>query len=109
MGFFSQKCEGCEHPILSIYAVNEINDWMMFAVVINSQGEIICTGEHDGYGRIEGYEDAIGWDNTVWHKACWKVAGKPMDYRGESAYAEDQGYFFDNEHDMPEPVDVGVE
>ena len=109
MGFFSQKCEGCSHPILSIYAVNDINDWMMFAVAIGPDDSFV-SGEYDGYGRIEGYEYAVGSDNTVWHKACWKVAGSPMDYRGESAYAEDQGYFFDEgEHDLECPLESAVD
>ena len=47
----------------------------------------------------------MGDRNTVWHKACWRVAGAPMDYRGESAFAPDQGWFFnDPDHDMVEPT-----
>jgi hypothetical protein len=104
MGFFSQNCNGCGHPALSVYAVNGINDWMMHVVVITPTGDII-SGEYDGYGRVAGADYAVGSDNTVWHKACWTVAGKPMEYRGESKYADDQGYFFDDgDHNMDEPV-----
>lgn len=103
MGFFSQKCHGCDHSILSLYSTNDINDWMRFAVSVSPSGEI-HSGEYDGYGRVGGAEDAVGYSNTVWHRACWKRAGCPMEYQGESPYAPDQGYFFnDGDHDMPEP------
>jgi hypothetical protein len=102
MGFFSQLCEGCEHPALSVYATNTINDWMQHVVVILPNGSII-KGDYDGYGRVDGFEDVVGFDNTVWHLACWKQYGSPTDYRGESGFAPDQGYFFDTEHDMEEP------
>jgi len=102
VGFFSQLCESCKHPALSMYSVNGINDWMQYVVVITNDGSVV-KGDYDGYGRVNGFEYAIGANNTVWHQACWRVAGSPTDYRGESKYAEDQGFFFDDEHDMEEP------
>lgn len=102
MGFFSQLCEGCKHPLLSIYSVNEINYWMLNAVAVNPNGSVLV-GEYDGYGRINGWDAAVGNGNTVWHEACWKKAGCPTDYRGESEDAPDQGYFFNDEHDMVRP------
>lgn len=102
MGFFSQLCKGCEHPLLSVYSVNQINYWMLNAVAVTPEGSVII-GEYDGYGRIGDYEYAIGGTNTVWHQACWKQAGSPHDYQGASAHAPDQGYFFDKEHDMVRP------
>lgn len=96
MGFFSQECHGCGASILNPYSCNDINSWMTEAVAITRQGNI-HTGTYDGYGRIDGAEYAIGEYNTVWHKACWEVAGKPLDYKGQSKHAQDQGYFFDDD------------
>jgi len=102
MGFFSQDCEGCGHPLLSEWAVNSVNMWMHHAVVILPNGTMLM-GDYDGYGRINGFDEAVGYGNTVWHLACWKVAGSPTDHRGSSKDSDDQGYFFANEHDMEEP------
>ena len=103
MGFFSQNCEGCGHPMLSWYVVNEINTWMMHGVAIEPDGSIL-KGHYDGYGRLDEHEYAIGDTNTIWHEACWQVAGCPTDYRGASKHAQDQGFFYnDPEHDMAEP------
>ena len=103
MGFFSQLCEGCQHPLLSIYASNHVNDWMRQAVVITPSGSLI-KGEYDGYGRVDGHDAIVGYDSTCWHFACWRAAGSPTEYRGASADAPDQGFFFDTEHDIPEPT-----
>ncbi|ORB77100.1 hypothetical protein [Mycobacterium timonense] len=104
MGFFSADCIGCGHPLLSIQATNKVNAWMNWGVAITPDGSIL-KGRYDGYGRLDCYEYAVGVDNTVWHEACWRVAGSPMDYRGESAHSSDQGWFFaDGAHDMREPV-----
>ncbi len=40
---------------------------------------------------------------TVPSPSYWLVAGSPTDYRGASARASNQGYYFGHEHDMPEP------
>jgi hypothetical protein len=101
MGFFSALCDVCDHPILNPYSVNEINGWMMEAVSISEGGDI-HVGLYDGYGRID-EADAVGFGQTVYHKACWELLGKPLGFYGESAYAPDQGYFFDDEHDVPDP------
>lgn len=107
MGFFSQQCHECRHSILSARATNDINDWMRFAVAITPSGDI-HTGEYDGYGSVGGAEMAVGDCNTVYHRACWEVAGKPMEYRGESPFADDQGWFFnDPDHDMADPRKSG--
>jgi hypothetical protein len=82
---------------------------MIQAVAITPDGSLL-KGEYDGYGSLHSpsgaeFSDAVGHITTVWHRACWEAAGKPDDYRGESAYAEDQGWFFaDGAHDMPEPT-----
>lgn len=112
MGFFSADCTGCDHPLLSDYAVDEINRWMVQGVTIFSDGSLI-KGTYDGFGRydptftslsaVEGFESAL--EGTVWHAACWAVAGSPTDYRGKANPSADQGYFFaDGAHDMSEPV-----
>jgi hypothetical protein len=104
MGFFSQECIDCGHSVLSPYSTNEINKWMSEAVSISKDSKHVHIGTYDGYGRIDEAEDAIGDSQTVWHRACWEVAGRPFDYRGPSPRAKDQGYFFDDgDHDMPDP------
>jgi hypothetical protein len=76
----------------------------MTQVVAIMPGGQLFAGEYDGYGQVGTAEDAVGWDSTVWHKACWIAAGSPTDYQGASDHAPDQGYFFDEgEHDLPEP------
>lgn len=108
MGFFSADCNGCNHPLLSEYATNPINQWMEQGVTIYENGSLI-KGRYDGYGRYampsanEPIEGAL--EGTVWHEACWNAAGSPTDYRGVSPDSPDQGYFFDDgDHDMPEPT-----
>lgn len=103
MGFFSQNCHRCGHPALSIFAADRINAWMVDVVVVTPNGSIL-KGDYDGYGRVDG-RDAIGLDgNTVWHEACWEVAGSPTDYRGPSPHSDDQGWFFDDgAHSIPDP------
>lgn len=111
MGFFSWDCRECGHPMLSKYATNHINNWMRDVVVVEHDGNVV-KGEYDGYGRVGGRELRYGpWeDGTLlnepgcWHKACWELAGKPTDYE-PSPMSEDQGYFFDDEHDMEQPTD----
>lgn len=104
MGMFSWNCKCCGHPALSPEATNEKNRWMSNVVFVESDGSILI-GEYDGYGRVNGRES----DGTpdVYHKACWKLAGRPSDYKGGSKSALDQGWFFDDEdHDMAEPKSV---
>lgn len=110
MGFFSSDCEGCGHPLLAAHVTNSINHWMNYGVAIHPNGTIV-TGSYDGYGSLvdenEEEQQAAGWESgiTVWHQACWQVAGRPPENRGESRSAADQGYFFDDpDHDMTEPA-----
>lgn len=108
MGFFSSLCEGCHHPLLSPMAVDATNAWMSHGVAIGPGGSITA-GVYDGYGRFtdpvtEAQCGPALEQATVWHRACWREAGEPLDYRGESPYAPDQGWFFeDGAHDLPEP------
>ena len=96
MGFFSWNCKKCDHSIKAPYEVPTGWTYMNEAVVILSSGEIIM-GEYDGYGRV-GTQD-ITWDDPeMWHKECWKNAGKP-EYTGASERAQDQGYFYDDPSD----------
>lgn len=103
MGFFSSDCEGCGHPLLSPQATNGINAWMTHGVAILPNGSVL-SGDYDGYGHLDEF-DCVGMEpSTVWHAACFKCAGSPMDYRGESRCSADQGWFFnDPDHDMVEP------
>jgi len=72
-------------------------------VAITANG-CVLKGSYDGYGRLEDFEFAVGDQNTVWHQGCWAAAGSPIDYRGPSRSAEDQGFFFtDPAHNMVEP------
>lgn len=102
MGFFSAECDGCHKSVLSIYVVNGENDWMQHVVAIKEDGSFHA-GVYDGYGRIDDAEYAI-LDATVYHRACWELAGKPLDFTGVSASAQDQGYFYDDEdYAIPDP------
>lgn len=111
MGFFSSNCKGCGHPLLGLGATESINVWMNNGVAIAPDGSIL-KGGYDGYGRLDGSDfgdqPAVGDNTTVWHQACWRVAGSPTDYRGPSEHAADQGWFFeDGAHDMAEPTMPG--
>jgi hypothetical protein len=105
-GFFSFRCRGCGHPMLSDGATNNINKWMTKVVALEKNGAKKI-GEYDGYGRVEetnpedfdDVSDSADW----WHLACWRHSGKPG-YKGPAKNARDQGWFFDDgAHDMPEP------
>jgi len=101
MGFFSWDCKVCGHSLLSPYSTNHLNDWMANVVVIEEDGSILV-GEYDGYGRVNGND--IGSNAPqCYHRKCWELAGRPSQYTEASAGALDQGYFFDDEHDVPEP------
>lgn len=106
MGFFSQDCKRkeCGHPALSPYAITPgVNDWMMDVVVITPRGDIV-TGRYDGYGCVGQAEEAVGFENTVYHRACWELEGKPLDFQGASKQSADQGFFFDDdEHQVTDP------
>lgn len=111
MGVFSWTCAHCKHSIL-VHSDEGINDWMQQAVVLSSTGDVY-QGTYDGYGRLDECEDGEILDDmyrgaVMVHAACWEVAGKPAfwHYREHgltSTSAEDQGYFFDDEHDMIDP------
>lgn len=113
MGFFSALCEGCNHPLLPNAAVgpseggtmNHDNSWMTEAVAILPEGTV-ARGQYNGYGDIGSTREAVGLQpSTVWHTACWSVAGTPDGYRGESSDAPDQGFFFeDADHDVARPA-----
>ena len=112
MGFFSWNCIGCGHPMLNPYSVNGINSWMANVVVIEGGSKTLLRGEYDGYGRVDDRDIQLGpWkDNSnlenepcCYHDACWVKAGEPTEYI-PSTHAEDQGYFFDDEHDIEPPT-----
>jgi hypothetical protein len=120
MGVFSWNCAHCQHSILA-QSDPGINDWMEHAVVLTTYG--IYEGKYDGYGGLEGgyaeedgeYTEELHHGRGIMvHEACWEVAGKPeFSYYSErgmsSPPARDQGYFFDEEHDMIDPriTDLG--
>ena len=104
MGFFSYICHHCDHPLLCAPATTkDVNEWMSKAVVIAPDGDFHA-GDYDGYGHVGGSE-CYEWEGgTVYHRACWEVSGKSLDFQGESDGAQDQGWFFaDGEHDLPDP------
>lgn len=82
---------------------------MMDAVVIQADGGIL-KGTYDGYGCIGEqrikygpFVDGIATNEPgCYHRACWELAGSPTDYV-PSKSAEDQGFFFGDAHDVPEP------
>lgn len=102
MGFFSSICQGCGHPLLCAEATNPTNGWMSQSVAVRATGDLYV-GEYDGFGRIGSAEYALD-EATVWHAACWEVAGCPRDFRGRSSDAPDQGWFFGaGDHDLADP------
>jgi hypothetical protein len=109
MGFFSWQCKKCDHSIKSPY--NLPTGWeYMNEVVYLREGHSPVIGEYDGYGRIEGAELSeptalstyeVNWEDNepeLWHKKCWYNEGMPQ-YSGESDYAEDQGFFYNDPTD----------
>jgi len=99
MGFFSQDCIECGDSIIAPYDMPAGMEWQNKAVVFTPNGSML-RGDYDGYGAV-GYDADgmgrydIGMDNTVYHERCWEAAGKPMEYRGPSDGADDQGFFYD--------------
>ena len=78
-----------------------VNEWMADAVVVHEDGSV-SAGKYDGYGSVGNEPDAIV--GSAWHLACWEVEEKPSEFRGESAFADDQGWFFDpGVHDLADP------
>jgi len=68
--------------------------------------DLVAKGSYDGYGKI-GMTDLYqlgfkkdGKEPDCYHKHCWEYAGKPTEYKGGSKNADDQGFFFDDEHDV---------
>ena len=120
MGFFSWNCNECDHPMLSQYAINDVNAWMHEVVVISPDSKETLQGFYDGYGRVlatvgkEGdiaqhqkgqsiHEPGSDPEPSCYHLACWLKAGSPTKYK-PSEYSADQGYFFGpGVHDMPRP------
>jgi hypothetical protein len=114
MGFFSWNCRGCGHPLLSGYAVTDINAWMVSGVAITKRGRL-HRGGYDGYGRLGGARidldvycsrrtgESSG-DPDCYHLACWQILGEPLRYKGGSECAADQGFFFaPDDHNVAEP------
>jgi hypothetical protein len=104
MGFFSYNCRGCGHPLLH-NSFSPTNAWMIEGVAITEEGSIL-QGTYDGYGHLSGLGILDqGEKPDVYHKACWDVLGRPMEYKGGSKDARDQGYFFSAKaHDMARPM-----
>lgn len=94
MGFFSNDCEGCHHPILSPPACEDRNGWMSRGVAIQRNGSVII-GTYDGYGCLDGRVALVD-EATVYHEWCWEDAGKPTEFTGPSEGSSDQGWFFDD-------------
>ncbi len=94
VGFFSQDCIECGDSVIAPYDMPVLLEWQNSAVCITPRGSILI-GEYDGYGRVDGHEQAIWADNTVYHLRCWEAAGRPLEYRGPSLPSDDQGYFYD--------------
>ena len=99
MGLFSWNCKKCGHSIKSPYSIPTGWEYMNEAVILR-EGENPIYGEYDGYGSIGAFEvNSFGGDEPeMWHKVCWENAGKP-EYTGDSEYAPDQGFFYDDPSD----------
>ena len=108
MGFYSWDCKVCGHPMLSVYALEDKNEWMNHVVVIEEDGSIL-QGEYDGYGRVDD-EDIESYKPECYHEHCWELAGKPTKYTKGSRSARDQGYFFpDDHHNIEPPEEIPAE
>ena len=96
MGLFSWQCKKCDHSIKSPYNIPAGWEYMNECVVLQ-EGEEPVIGEYDGYGRVGALEvNSFGDDEPeMWHKKCWKNAGKP-EYTGGSDYSDDQGFFYND-------------
>jgi hypothetical protein len=102
MGMFSWDCEGCGHPLLSPFVLENKNGWMADVVALLNNGALII-GEYDGYGRVKN-TDILDNAPMVYHHACWKLMGEPRKHVAESEPSADQGCFFDdNVHNHPQP------
>lgn len=95
MGFFSWKCKVCGKSIVAPGGKDDPIAWMNKAVAIMPRGQIVA-GDYDGYGRICDAELVDDFP-AMYHRRCWEAVGKPMEYHGESASADDQG-LGDEEH-----------
>ena len=104
MGFFSWNCECCGESLKSPYDPQPV--WQNEGVAIFENGYI--TGEYDGYGAIKEL-DILAGEPTIYHKKCWEESGRPMEYRGESQGAEDQGYFYGDPEEPNENPEGGEE
>jgi len=109
-GFFSWECSACNKSILSDASTDFKNGWMKQCVLITSDGKEYI-GEYDGYGRIgdeDGEMDIVEEDLedqgfTIYHKACWKIIGRPG-FKDQSNYSNDQGFFVDEKiYEISEP------
>ena len=105
MGFFSWNCHRCDKSIRSIYSIGRGEEWLIEAVAITEKKQIFM-GTYDGYGRLDGEVGTIdlqdlGVPITMYHRTCWTLDGKPVEFKGESNYANDQGFFieFDEEEE----------
>lgn len=113
MGFYSPECKRCGHPLLSPAASHTVNRWMELVVVIRPDGSL-REGVYDGYGQVVDDQTVDGTTTltptgnavteSVWHQDCWLFLDRPAGYAGPSTLSDDQGYFFDNEHDVKSPV-----
>jgi hypothetical protein len=88
--------------MLSVYATNETNSWMNKVVIVRPGREPI-QGSYDGYGNVGGYEINYHDGCCCYHKACWTKAGGPTEWIG-SDESDDQGFFFDKEHNLECPT-----
>lgn len=106
MGMFSWDCRRCGHPALSPAATTKINVWMNRVVALTPNGSL-HRGPYDGYGRVDDASIHERGEPEVYHEACWRLAGKPVEFTGASMPSADQGWFFDEgAHDAPEPKEA---
>lgn len=102
MGMFSWNCEACGFSLRDCSGCSE-DSWMGTAVVLTPDDSRVI-GHYDGYGRVGESFDMGETDGkfTVYHKACWVLAGKP-EYTVTSKDARDQG-FCHPMHGQPFPL-----
>jgi hypothetical protein len=99
MGFFSWDCKGCGESIKAPYGIPKDKEFQNMAISISEAGNI-HRGKYDGYGYLGASDLTMQMDKMeLWHEECWKGAGQPMKFTGESKYSDDQGFFYDKGDD----------
>lgn len=92
MGYFSWDCRKCNKSLKSPDADVPMSQIEGVAILPNG---IVLVGRYDGYGNLcdSGEQFPMGDAPDVYHRECWLAEDKPIEYKGGSEPADDQGFF----------------